>query len=403
MKLFLSILFGLILAYFLGRPALSWTFAKDNPELAMRFDDEGSRLLSLKNRKALENVSDATVQTELAARAKMILKRDPLSDTAILHHGFIAFENQNFEKAETLFKAAQSRNPRSRGAALGLYNIALRKEETTKALELFNVYLSLEPETFQQQLPVLLALSEFPVMWPAFEKIFEKDLFWASDFYNALVQKEGKNPQLSARLAKMAAGASNYAMSGEQTQRILYANLLTLQDYKKARDVWRDIQSSQGKAAPVIYDASFQGLEGPLPFNWQIYSSANGYSEFEREGGLILSGAGNSNGIFLTQQFIGAPAGQSYRLSITAEGRLTKNNGPFAARIACALADRQLSVLSINEAGEEEQVYTQDFTIPEEGCDTQKIQFFANQGAFPARAEIILKSISLRPIAALKE
>ena len=99
MKLFLSVLLGFAVLYFLGRPALSWTMAKDSPEIALSIDGKGSRVLSLMNRKALETISEEAVQKDLAARAKKILKRAPLSDAAILHHGFIEFENQNFEQA----------------------------------------------------------------------------------------------------------------------------------------------------------------------------------------------------------------------------------------------------------------------------------------------------------------
>jgi len=397
MRLVASLIFCLILTVYIGRPALSWALFDKNFNISSIIDSQNSRILDKLNRDDLKATNLADYQQEIQVRAAYVLKRAPLSDKAILHQGYVALQKGELDRAKTLFMAAQKRNSRNRDAAVNLHDIAVIEEEWLEALHQLNIFLNLEPQAFSDILPILLLHSTQPSIWPSFVNLFESDIFWAKDYFNALILQEATSPLLSLLIAEAANTKPSYSLGAHQSQRLIYNHLMTLGLHLKAYNIWRDFHSTTGGSAPVIFDPAFEGISGPLPFNWQLHQSAAGFSEFKIGGGLILSNSGAEEGAFLTQQTIGILPGSDYQMSILASGVLHKDDAPFAIHLRCSKEGKLISVQEITEIKGITNTLSKVFNIPEKDCMPQKLQVFGNRGKSPGYSEITLLNIAVEP------
>ena len=301
----------------------------------------------------------------------------PLATEPYLVHGAIAQMNGRTGAAEQLYLHARARDPRSRAARYFLAERYFRSGRIAEGLVEMAALARLEPTAAAPFVPSLLAYATTPGAVPQL-KAFFRTLPEAEDpLLNALAD-DARNADLVLALATPS-GAGAREWQGRLVSRLVEAG-----DYRKAYALWSRFTGV--RVAPGLYNAQFQELPAPPPFNWSFPATSNGVAEPAEGGQLDVLYYGRADAV-LASQLLLLPAG-AYRLVMELDGGEAEG---LEWALRCAGAPKPFARLPLRGKGAAEV----RFSVPTANCPAQWLELRGVAGDFPRTAELSLGGLRL--------
>lgn len=319
---------------------------------------------------------------ETLRRVEVIASREPLAPEPFLIKGALAQVEQQQERAERLFAAARSRDPRSAAARYLLADRYLRTDRIALALVEIAVLSRLYPEARAQFGPALAAFAQTPGAVTQLRSFFR-----SSPEVEPLVLSQLAEDAKNAHLILVLWGRreNNVDASSSEWQVKLVDKLVQQGQFAKAHEIWRAVTGVRG-ASGTIFNPGFAKISAPPPFNWQFGTS----------GGVVESAPGDRlqviyfgrNDSVLTQQLLLLAPG-SYQLSTDISGPLGKGS-EIAWTLACMPGTEPIFRLPVEEKGR----LAVSFAVPP-GCSAQRLQLIGLAGEFPQSQEFTVGRMRL--------
>lgn len=320
-----------------------------------------------------------------------ILAQHPLSDLPLLRAGLEAALVGDVENARPLVREAERRNPRSTNARTWLTVDAIRRNDGRGALHQLDRLMALRPLQSGSFFRLLSEFAREPALQDELGRVV-KSAAWGPAFLSYLTTTS-HDPGLVFQLtnATIAAQRDNGWVSNQQAQ--LIQSFIDRGDFERAYLSWVTFlpQSALGETG-LIYDAGFNGLPGPAPFNWRLITGADATVTLERGSGLTIDYHGEKAAQFAEQVVMLDP--RSYRLGFAGAGDPPGEAGKqVVLHIYCLPGRTVLGELPIDPT----HPGAIAFTVPPASCPAQLIALEGSPGEFPAQRQLSLRQLQLVP------
>ena len=310
---------------------------------------------------------------------RLLTSKEPLALEPMLIHGAIALRGGDYRRAEALLLEARRRGPRSPGARYLLGDLYLRSGRPLDAMGQMAVLNRLVPAASIQLAPALAQYATTPgasgqvaailAAYPELEQPLLTEL-----------AKEPKNADLVVALAARSRSQSATA----PWQRVLLNTLIRNGEHGKAYAMWARLAGVPA-GEPGLFNAGFQSINAPPPFNWDIGGGNGGVAE-AREGGLEILYFGRDDLVFARQTLLLRPGRYRVQMTVTA-----RSGDPAVAAwvVACLGAKEALLKLPLRSGP-----VGAEFTVPG-GCPAQEIRLRAEGKEFSEQADFRIADLRL--------
>jgi hypothetical protein len=207
-------------------------------------------------------------------------RKAPLAAEPFLVEGTIAQMAGNGSRAEQLFLAARTRDPRAPAARYFLADRYLRTNRIAQGLLEMAVLARLSERASEPLGPALAAYARTPGAVPELRRFFRESPA-TRDLTLAILAEDPRNAALVLSLAP-AAGTRQDPPPAWQGR--LVQSLVASGDYAGADAVWRRITGVTNRG--LLFNPRFRDTSAPPPFNWQLTSGSYGVAEPSGGGGL---------------------------------------------------------------------------------------------------------------------
>lgn len=351
----------------------------------------GSHPDALVNRAMVEIGTAAARGGDVPPTARQAIARAarkaPLAPDPFLVEGTIAQMAGDGARAERLFIAARTRNPRSPAARYFLADRFLKTGRILPGLVEMGALARLSEQASRPLVPALAAYAKTPGGIAELRRFFKLSPA-IRDGTLALLAEDARNAPLVFALApEPLRDAAPADWHGRMIQSLLVAG-----DYAGAESLWSRIAGIANRG--LLYNPQFREMSAPPPFNWQLTSGTSGVAEASGSGGLDVIYYGRAEVTLATQLLRLAPG--PYRLAMRVEGP-SRANG-LAWTILCVPTNVQLFQLPLGTAGKG--VAGAAFTVPPAGCAAQSIELRGRPAESPETAQLKILDLKLEPLAA---
>lgn len=314
-------------------------------------------------------------------------RKAPLAPDPFLVEGTIAEMAGDGSRAERLFLAARTRNPRSPAARYFLADRFLKTNRILPGLVETGALARLSERASQPLIPALAAYAKTPGGIAELRRFFKLSP-GTRDSTLWLLSEDPRNAPLVLALApEPLRGAAPAGWHGRLIQ-----SLITAGDYAGAESLWSRIAGVANRG--LLYNPQFRETSAPPPFNWQLTSGTSGVAEASGSGGLDVIYYGRAEVTLATQLLRLAPG--RYRLAMRVEGP-SRASG-LAWTILCVPANAQLFQLPLGVFGKG--VIAGAFAVPAAGCAAQSIELRGRPGDVSETAQLTIFDLKLEPLAA---
>jgi hypothetical protein len=331
---------------------------------------------------------NGAVSDRARRRAYEALAGAPLAETPMLLAAVDALAAGDTRRGEALLVEARRREPRSRPVRLLLLDRYLRANRVSEAGEEIAVLVRLLPEAGELLVPQLAKMAADPKTGPQLMRVLDRNANLQQDVLARLAGSAP--PQVVLEAASQVKSAGEAA---PQWQSVLLSRIVAGNDIVQAYGLWKQFTGAGGgDAEKNVYDASFRGLRGAPPFNWQLASGAEGVAERAAGGGLQVQYFGR-NPVELASQILLLRPG-SYKLQIDAEGSASGEGARLIWSVACAGASGHLIDLPLVKVISAPRRFAGAFTIPA-GCSAQWLRLSGTPAEFPTEQDAVMKEVRI--------
>jgi hypothetical protein len=258
------------------------------------------------------------VGSSVLAKIRDSAVKSPLAPEPFLVEGVQAQMSGQTGTAESAFRAAQWRDPRSLPAAYFLaerYFISGRQIEGLR--EIANLA-RLSPAGIGGVAPYLATYAQNRSNWPQMRALFRSE----AEIEDPVLLAMSSDSRNAAAVLALADASHRNAQS--QWLPVLVQSLVADGQYESARAIWASVARVPVQPGQFIYDPSFSKAAAPPPFNWALTSSTVGLAERQPGGRLHVLFYGQDDGV-LASELLLLPAG-TYRLSMQLTGERSHEN-----------------------------------------------------------------------------
>lgn len=321
------------------------------------------------------------VSSSILARIRDAAVKAPLAPEPFLVEGVLAQLGHDPARAETAFRAAQWRDPRSLPAAYFLAEHYFRTGRQVDGLRQIATLARLSPAGIGSVAPYLAAYSQNPSNWPQMRALFRSE----SEVEDPVLVALSENPANAAAVLALADRAHRNAQS--LWLPTLVRSLIADGRYQDARSIWSNIAGIANARADLIYDASFSQPAAPPPFNWALTSSTIGLAERQRPDRLHVLFYGQEDGVLASELLLLPPG--AYHLSLTLAGGGTHEN-ELIWTAQCDKSQTELSRIDVPSAV----ARGWDFEIPA-NCPAVWLNLSGVSSDVPQQAEATISHLNL--------
>jgi tetratricopeptide (TPR) repeat protein len=315
------------------------------------------------------------------AELRQLAASEPLAVEPMLIQGAVALRSGDYKRAEALLLEARRRGPRSPGARYLLGDVYLRTGRPLQAMAEMAVLNRLIPAASMQLAPALAQYAMTPGAGASGQ--VASILAAYPELEQPLLAELAKEPK-NADLVLLLAGRSRSRTASPPWQRVLLNSMIKTGEHAKARAIWAKL-ARVPEAEPGLFNAAFQPINAPPPFNWEITGGSGGVAE-AREGGLEILYFGRDDVVFARQTLLLRPGRYRLQMNVTA-----RSGDPAAAAwsVSCLGAKEALIDLPLRSGA-----VGADFSVPG-GCPVQEIRLRAEGKEFPEQADFRIADLRL--------
>jgi hypothetical protein len=321
------------------------------------------------------------VGSSTLAKIRDAATKAPLAPEPFLVEGVQAQLSGDLNKAETAFRAAQWRDPRSLPAAYFLAEHYLRSGRQIDGLRQIATLARLSPAGIGGIAPYLAAYAQDRSNWPRMRELFRTEQEVEDPVLVAL-STDARNAG-----AVLALADASHRSARSQWLPVLVRSLVDDGRYADARAVWANIARVAVPPGQLIYDSSFSRAAAPPPFNWTLTSSTVGLAEREPSGGLHVLFYGQDDGVLASELLLLPPG--TYRLSMQMAGERSHEN-ELIWTIRCDKAPAELSRVDLGAAASRGWA----FEIPA-NCPAVWLELSGSSSDVPQQAEASITGLRL--------
>ncbi|MDB5693188.1 MAG: hypothetical protein JWO81_2251 [Alphaproteobacteria bacterium] len=380
------------IAILLAAWGVVWTSAvnaeEDNPFAAARVAPSDPRV-RIGIAMVYFDLHGGRVPDEQRLAALHALKQEPLADEPFLLAAVPALAAGNGAEGERLLLEARRRNPRLRMARLLLLDRYLRTGRIgDAALEMASLD-RLIGGAGAVLVPAMAQMVQDPQLGPKMIPIIASE----RDLQHAVLQSLAASDADAGLILRVAGDSGLRMADAKDWQGPLLSRLVDRGDLLAALHLWRrfagDRDASDEKG---LYDARFDGLRGPPPFNWILASGGAGAAERNRNGGLQVDYYGRQEGDLARQLLMLKPG--RYRFSFTAEGGARGEGSRLIWTLGCQ-RETQLLQLVLKDVASSPKRFAGTFTVPATGCPAQWLTLQGLSGDVASDQSVTIAGLSL--------
>ncbi|MDQ4086642.1 MAG: hypothetical protein M3177_01290 [Pseudomonadota bacterium] len=380
---------ALLLGFLIIRYSVANALLQAGPELAAAVSPGHPRVIL---GHALEELQlSGRITPASAAAAFGAFRRSPLSEVPLLIAGRSAMAAGEEERAERLIEAAIRRNPRSRYGLLLRLEQEVRLGKVAEAAETMAVLTRASPNVGPLLTLQLAGLARDPSTRTAAQNAMRSDPELRRRVLEQLA-RQGADPEV---ILSLAGGLDPVPAGAEppQWQRLLIDGMVERGEVAEAHRVWlRLMRIDPAAARGGIYDRDFAGLPGSPPFNWLLETGSNGFAE-PSDGGLQVQFDARADARLASQLLVLPPG--DYRLSFTAEGEASGENGRLSWTVACQPGGRPIVVAEIVGVDGSEKPFRGTFTVPPSRCPGQWLRLVGEDAEFPDDQQVTIRQLRI--------
>ena len=318
-----------------------------------------------------------------------VARKAPLAPDPFLVEGTIAEMDGDSSRAERLFLAARTRNPRSPGARYFLAERYLKTNRILLGLVETGALARLSEQASQPLIPALAAYARTPGAAAELRRFFITAPATRDRTLSLLAEDARNAPLILALAPESLRGAPTADWHGRLIQ-----SLITAGDYAGADALWSRVAGVANRG--LLYNPQFRDTSAPPPFNWQYASGTSGVAEASDRGGLAVIYYGRDEVSLATQLLRLAPGG--YRLAMRVDGP-SRANG-LAWNILCVPGNNALLQLPLGTVGRGS--VSGAFAVPAAGCPAQTLELRGRPGESSETAQLTILDLKLEPLAAAR-
>ncbi|MCY7280408.1 MAG: hypothetical protein LH610_05835 [Sphingomonas bacterium] len=312
-------------------------------------------------------------------------RKSPLAPDPFLVEGTLADMANDPARAEQLFIAARTRNPRSQGARYFLAERYIKTNRILPGLVEAAALARLSERASEPLIPALAAYARSPGAIPELRRFFKLSPE-VRDRTLALLAGDPRNAALILELApESLSGAPTADWHGRLIQ-----SLVTAGDYAGAEALWNRIAGVANRG--LLYNPQFRDTLAPPPFNWQLGSGMAGVAEASDRGGLDVIYYGREE-VSLASQLLRLVPGR-YRLAMRVDGP-SRASG-MAWSVECVPGTNALLELPLGTVGRA--VAEGAFDVPAADCAAQMLQLRGRPGESSGIAQLTILDLKLDPL-----
>lgn len=313
-----------------------------------------------------------------------VARRAPLSSEPFLVEGTVAQIAGDAARAETLFKAARTRDPRSQGARYFLAERYFQTDRILPGLIEMGALARLSERASQPLVPALVAYARTPGAIAQLRRFFVLAPK-VRDQSLSLLAGDAKNAPLVLALMPDPKSLSKDI----DWPRRLVQSMVVAGDYAGAEAMWTRLSGVTDRG--LLYNPQFADLAAPPPFNWTYGSASSGVAEPSGSGGLDVIYYGREDSTLASQMLRLAPG--RYRLSMRIDGP-TRANG-VGWTILCYPGPTTLLQLPL--ATVDKGPIAGSFAVPASGCAAQSIELRGRPPEVNETAQLSIFDLKLVP------
>lgn len=310
----------------------------------------------------------------------------PLAADAFLVEGTAAQMANDGDRAERLFLAARTRNPRSEGARYFLAEHYLKTGRIQAGLVEMGALARLSERASEPLVPALVAYARTPGAIAELRRFFVTAPVVRGRTLSLLAGDARNAPLILALMPESRPGA----IEGDWPQRLVRSMVLA-EDYSGAEAMW--VRLSGVSSRGLLYNPQFRDLPGQPPFNWSYGSGSAGVAEPSRSGGLNVIYYGREDATLASQMLRLAPG--HYQLAMRIDGP-TRAKG-VGWTIICypgSTAILQLPLGTVNKGA-----ISGNFAVPASGCPAQSLELRGQPPEVTETAQLRVFDLKLERLA----
>lgn len=310
----------------------------------------------------------------------------PLAPDAFLVEGTVAQMAGDGARAERLFVAARTRNPRSEGARYFLAERYFKTNRIQAGLVEMAALARLSERASEPLVPALVAYAQTPGAIAELRRFFATEPV-VRDRTLGLLAGDARNATLVLALMP---DARPGAITGDWPQRLI-RSMVVAGDYAGAEAMW--VRLSGVARRGLLYNPQFRDLPAPPPFNWTYGSGSAGVAEPSGSGGLDVIYYGREDVSLASQMMRLAPG--RYRLAMRIDGP-SRADG-VAWTVACYPDNKSIFQLPLGTV--DKGVIAGTFVVPASGCAAQSIELRGRPPEVTETAQVSIFDLKLEPVA----
>jgi hypothetical protein len=340
------------------------------------------------------DIGTGTLPDDARRSALEAFKSAPLAEEPILVAALGALRSGRVAEGERLLIEARRRNPRNRTARLFLVDRYLRTGRVDQAGVELAALRRLIPGVAEALAPQLALMVRDERAGASLIRVLSRDPSLQELVLSSLATS-GADTDLILRLARSSA-VGRPSAEGRPWQRQLLMLLIERRDFAGALQVWRSSAGlPAGPSEKAVYDGSFRGLPGAVPFNWSLYQGSAGSAERSRTAGLDVQFFGRETVELAAQLMVLRPG--RYRLSFGVEGNAKGDDSRLAWRVFCGGNDGEAIVeVPLRDIGASPRTMTAQFNVSP-SCRTQWLRLVGVAGEFPGTQTVTVKDVVVAP------
>jgi hypothetical protein len=372
-----------------ARLTVAFAIADDNPELALRLAPSAPGPLASTAMKAVGRAAaqagnpDETTFLQLRA----VAASDPLRIEPFLVEAAMAERAGAYDRASLLLAAAKTRDPRSAAARYLYADTAMRRGRVVDSLKEMAVLSRLVPAASVPLVPSLAQYAQSPGSHSELAAILAQNPQLKDPLLTALATDPDNAGLIVALAGPPVATPDNDTRTWQAR---LLRGMIGRGDYQRAYDLWRHFAMLPAGARPLLFNGTFRDIGAPEPFNWDYSSSAAGIAEPGSEMlSVLYYGREDAE---LAGQLLILPPG-TYRFNSPISGKIV--TGALSWTVVCTGGKDLLMNLPLASSSR-----SATFTVPPEGCPTQRLQLIGHQQDSPEDSDVKIGPASIERIAA---
>lgn len=310
----------------------------------------------------------------------------PLVADPFLVDGTVAQMDGNGARAERLFVAARTRNPRSQGARYFLAERYFKTNRIQAGLVEMGVLARLSEQASEPLITALVAYARTPGAVAELRRFFATQPQLRDRTLSLLAGDARNAPLVLALMPDPRSGTT-----GGDWQKRLVQSVVQAGDYVGAERIWARLSGVKDRG--LLYNPQFRDLAAPPPFNWAYGSGSSGVAEPSGSGGLDVIYYGREDATLASQMLRLAPG--RYRLAMRVDGP-SRVNG-VAWTLICYPDNSSLFQLPVGTAGKG--VVAGTFAIPATGCGAQSLELRGRPPETTETAQLSIFDLALDRLA----